>query len=259
MHIFLAFSMSACSDEDANLDMDIDLEEMFEEIDQFLEENVSNQAEAETPIELITGNSGQILIQDLPDNVLERIAMFTSVPRTLCRRLAIAAERACRARVRSALDKLGLSGSARRGGGLCQLVRAIENAMYTELATPVLYRAKARELLFNLKHDRGAALRARVTSGDVTPRALVRMTSQELASPELKEARAEATRLHIQQVTMPKVESGATSFDSTVTDRFTCGNCGYGKTSYRCIKRKLAVDRYRIVARCLRCSDIFDV
>ncbi|KAG0345826.1 PHD finger protein 3 [Podila humilis] len=73
-----------------------------------------------------------------------------------------------------------------------KLAMAIEKELYLFSATPGMtgcgkdYKPKYRSLFFNLKDKNNVGLRTRVLSGDLTPHALVRLTPDELANPELQ-------------------------------------------------------------------------
>ncbi|KAF9972076.1 hypothetical protein BGZ65_010031, partial [Modicella reniformis] len=84
-----------------------------------------------------------------------------------------------------------------------ELAAAIEKELYMFTATPGQsgcgrdYKAKYRSLFFNLKDKNNESLRARVLSGELQPHALVRLTPEELANPELQSIAEEVRKRSI--------------------------------------------------------------
>ncbi|KAF9364228.1 PHD finger protein 3 [Mortierella sp. NVP85] len=84
-----------------------------------------------------------------------------------------------------------------------ELAAAIEKELYMFTATPGQsgcgkdYKAKYRSLFFNLKDKNNESLRARVLSGELLPHALVRLTPEELANPELQSIAEEVRKRSI--------------------------------------------------------------
>jgi hypothetical protein len=68
------------------------------------------------------------------------------------------------------------------------------------------YKEKGRSLLFNLKDKNNPVLRERVLSGDVTPKCLCAMTTEELASKELSEWRMAKAEELANMVVLPDGE-----------------------------------------------------
>ena len=71
------------------------------------------------------------------------------------------------------------------------LAEALEEALHDAYPDGKEYTLKGRSLVFNLKHEKNPGLRARVLRGEITPEALVRMTTAELAPKDLQEMRRE--------------------------------------------------------------------
>ncbi|KAF9439363.1 hexokinase A [Entomortierella beljakovae] len=84
-----------------------------------------------------------------------------------------------------------------------QLATVVEKELYMFTATPGQsgcgkdYKAKYRSLFFNLKDKNNESLRARVLSGELEPRELVRLTPEELANPELQSIAEEVRKRSI--------------------------------------------------------------
>lgn len=116
-------------------------------------------------------------------------------------------------------------------------------------ALPKSYGQKARQLLFNLKDARNAALRERLLSGEVRAHALVRMSAADMANPQLVRQRKEWIKKRTHEVTR-----SARELDGFMeSDLFECRSCGSGRTRYRQYRRKAIVDRTRIIVLCLSC------
>ncbi|KAG5180344.1 hypothetical protein JKP88DRAFT_324441 [Tribonema minus] len=117
------------------------------------------------------------------------------------------------------------------------------------------YKLKARELVLNLR--RNAALREGALRGGVAAaRRLVRMGARELACAALQRARSATVARHMAGITRPEHDMRVSH---TVTDRFECGDCGYGMTQYGVCRRKQQVDRVRVVVQCLRCRIVWEL
>lgn len=68
------------------------------------------------------------------------------------------------------------------------------------------YKEKGRSLLFNLKDKSNPALREQVLSGDITPKFLCSMTTEELASKELSAWRLAKAEELAKMVVLPNTE-----------------------------------------------------
>ncbi|KAI9484735.1 transcription factor S-II, central domain-containing protein [Zychaea mexicana] len=73
-----------------------------------------------------------------------------------------------------------------------QLANAIEQVMFKELKDPatkragVQYKNKFRSLLYNLKDKANKVFQLRVVTGELTPIELIKMSSEDMANPELR-------------------------------------------------------------------------
>lgn len=114
---------------------------------------------------------------------------------------------------------------------------------------PKKYGQKARQLLFNLKDSRNSQLRDRLLSGDLSAHTLVRMSSTDMANPQLVRQRKEWIRKRTHEVMRDREMEGFME-----TDLFECRSCGGTRTRYRQMRRKAIVDRTRIVILCLLCA-----
>jgi transcription elongation factor S-II len=103
---------------------------------------------------------------------------------------------------------------------------AIEKALYKahKGVTPG-YKAKFRQLHFNLKDDKNPDLRRRVLEGAIMPDVLIALAPEELAS--------DAKREENQKIRERKLFDAAPSAaKQATTDQFQCGKCRQRKCTY---------------------------
>ena len=81
--------------------------------------------------------------------------------------------------------------SERTGDDPNILAETLEEALHDACADGKEYALKGRSLAFNLNHEKNPGLRAKVLRGHITPEALARMTTAELAPKDLQEMRRE--------------------------------------------------------------------
>ncbi|EPY87808.1 hypothetical protein CB1_000220029 [Camelus ferus] len=98
--------------------------------------------------------------------------------------------------------------------------------------TDMKYKNRVRSRLSNLKDAKNPGLRRNVLCGAITPQQIAVMTSEEMASDELKEIRKAMTKEAIREHQMART-------GGTQTDLFTCGkcrkkNCTYTQVSPHC-------------------------
>lgn len=96
------------------------------------------------------------------------------------------------------------------------------------------YRAKIRSLFQNLKIKTNSGLRKGVLSGEIKPERFVRLTEEELQSPERQ---AEIAQLEKENDHESRVPMEAKS----ITAAFTCGKCKQKKVSYTQAQTRSAV------------------
>lgn len=109
------------------------------------------------------------------------------------------------------------------------------------------YRAKARKLLCNLTDKKNSSLRGRLLRGVLAPYDLVRMDDNELARHEVVQQRIEWRRQGQELARRPKEVY-------SVCELYQCEICGHERTHATMMRRKMAVDRYRILCLCLNCN-----
>ncbi|KAG8131591.1 hypothetical protein E2320_009506, partial [Naja naja] len=91
--------------------------------------------------------------------------------------------------------------------------------------TDLKYKNRIRSRLSNLKDSKNPDLRKNVLCGVITPEQIAVMTSEEMASNELKEIRKAMTKEAIREHQMAKT-------GGTQTDLFTCGKCKKKNCTY---------------------------
>ncbi|CAM9740038.1 unnamed protein product [Ascophyllum nodosum] len=185
---------------------------------------------------------------ELPDEILEKIAAFGQMPRCVSKRIQRVRVKIARERVVAALEasaKLPVDKAEDIEGAIFALVGCLVGKAY---------KAKARELAFNLRVGKNDPLRDAVISGALLSWVLVRMTSDELAPLSVRLERERIAQKRIREVT-----SSRESPNHTVTERFTCPECGHERTQYRTWRRKAVVDRIRVIIQCLQCRHSWEL
>lgn len=82
-----------------------------------------------------------------------------------------------------------------------------------------------RSLFQNLKNKSNPTLRLRIFSGEITPDRFVRMTLDELKSPERREEEKELQKENMNNAMVPQTER-------SISSSLTCGKCHQKKVSY---------------------------
>jgi len=107
------------------------------------------------------------------------------------------------------------------------------------------YKAKVRSLSFNLKKN--PELRDSVMNGAVSAHKLCSMSSQEMASEELKKERERISAFHLEAA---KAKLG----NQTTTDMFKCGKCGKRETTYYQLQTRSADEPMTTFHTCTNCG-----
>eukprot|EP00271_Cylindrocystis_brebissonii_P010600 TRINITY_DN2685_c0_g1_i1.p1 TRINITY_DN2685_c0_g1~~TRINITY_DN2685_c0_g1_i1.p1 ORF type:complete len:386 (-),score=63.25 TRINITY_DN2685_c0_g1_i1:831-1988(-) len=110
------------------------------------------------------------------------------------------------------------------------------------------YKAKYRQLTFNLKDRDNPDLRRRVLFGEITPSELLTMTTEDMASDERKRE-----KMKIEQKMMFETTRGINMTSST--DQFKCGKCGQRKTTYYQMQTRSADEPMTTFVSCLNCPN----
>ena len=91
---------------------------------------------------------------------------------------------------------------------LRDLCRLIEEALFDHFGKDVgfKYKSRYRSLVFNIKDVKNNGLYRRILSGDLTPKAVAAMTSDEMASKELAAWRSAAEKKDIEAIQKAEIE-----------------------------------------------------
>ncbi|CAM9600390.1 unnamed protein product [Ectocarpus sp. 12 AP-2014] len=194
------------------------------------------------------GEGEGVRINDFPDEIVEKVAGFASLPRCVSKRIEKYRVKVVRERVFTALETSATLPASK--------AKEVEDAIFSLCGGSVTkaYKAKAREMSFNLRVGKNDPLRERLLSGSLLPSDLVRMSSNDLAPLSVRRERERFARKRIREVT-----SSRDSPFHTVTDRFACVECGHEKTQYRTWRRKAVVDRVRVIVQCLQCRHSWEL
>lgn len=123
----------------------------------------------------------------------------------------------------------------------------IENRMYSDLeGVSAKYKAKFRQLHFNLKDAKNPDLRRKVLEGDIQPDVLLILQPEELAS--------NAQREENQKIRDKKLFDAAPSaVKHATTDQFRCGKCGKRECTYYQMQTRSADEPATTYVTCTNC------
>jgi len=138
--------------------------------------------------------------------------------------------------------------------GVCgdpeELATALESAIFTQYnQTNQKYKNQIRSRVFNLKDKKNPMLREKFITGEISPAKLATMTTEEMASDEVKKQREAFTkeaidnaRLAVQEVT------------GTVTDLLKCGKCKGKNCAYHQVQTRSADEPMTTFVLCNGCG-----
>ncbi|XP_063281740.1 transcription elongation factor A protein 2 [Pelobates fuscus] len=135
-------------------------------------------------------------------------------------------------------------------GSDCDLIAAqIEEVVYGEVQnTDMKYKNRIRSRIANLKDSKNPDLRKNVLCGAITPEQIAVMSSEEMASNELKEMRKAMTKAAIQEHQMAKT-------GGTQTDLFSCGKCKKKNCTYTQVQTRSADEPMTTFVVCNECGN----
>ncbi len=110
------------------------------------------------------------------------------------------------------------------------------------------YKAKFRQLHFNLKDEKNPDLRRRVLEGIIAPEILITLTPEELASDAKRE---ENDRIREKKL----FDAAPSSVRLATTDQFQCGKCKQRKTTYYQMQTRSADEPMTTFVRCVNCGN----
>jgi transcription elongation factor S-II len=129
------------------------------------------------------------------------------------------------------------------------LAAAIEDSVFLRYADAASngYKAKVRTLLFNLKDKKNPDLRRRVLLGEISPSALLDMTSEELASDAQREQNDKIRAMMKRETERTQTVTG------NVTDMFRCGKCKKRRCTYYQMQTRSADEPMTTFVHCVEC------
>ncbi|XP_070796254.1 transcription elongation factor A protein 2 [Pituophis catenifer annectens] len=130
-----------------------------------------------------------------------------------------------------------------------QLAGQIEDFIFQDVKnTDLKYKNRIRSRLSNLKDSKNPDLRKNVLCGVITPEQIAVMTSEEMASNELKEIRKAMTKEAIREHQMAKT-------GGTQTDLFTCGKCKKKNCTYTQVQTRSSDEPMTTFVVCNECGN----
>ncbi|EDO32793.1 predicted protein [Nematostella vectensis] len=130
-----------------------------------------------------------------------------------------------------------------------EVAAACEQLIFEEFKdTNVKYKQRIRSRVNNLRDPKNPMLKVRVLGGEISPARLAVMTSEEMASDEMKKLRQEFTKEGIREAQMAK-NAG------TKTNLFKCGRCGKRETTYNQLQTRSADEPMTTFVYCMNCGN----
>ncbi|KFQ06087.1 Transcription elongation factor A protein 2, partial [Leptosomus discolor] len=114
--------------------------------------------------------------------------------------------------------------------------------------TDMKYKNRVRSRISNLKDSKNPELKKNVLCGAITPEQIAVMTSEEMASNELKEIRKAMTKEAIREHQMAKT-------GGTQTDLFTCGKCKKKNCTYTQVQTRSSDEPMTTFVVCNECGN----
>lgn len=130
-----------------------------------------------------------------------------------------------------------------------ELAELIEETIFkNNKSTNPKYKNQVRSRVFNLKDKKNPSLRENVLCGVIPPEKLAVMTSEEMASDEVKKQREAFVKEGIDAAQLAKVEG-------TKTDLLKCGKCGKKNCTYNQIQTRSADEPMTTFVLCNECGN----
>ena len=132
---------------------------------------------------------------------------------------------------------------------ILQRARGLEKAVLANLGgTNAEYKSKIRSLFVNLKDKNNPGLRRSIVDGDISVEKLSKMSSQEMASEDRKNAdrRIQEENFH---------NSLAAAEQQAETDAFQCSRCKQRKCRYRQAQTRSADEPMTTFVTCTNCGN----
>ncbi|XP_023560100.1 transcription elongation factor A protein 2 isoform X3 [Octodon degus] len=130
-----------------------------------------------------------------------------------------------------------------------RLSAQIEECIFRDVGnTDMKYKNRVRSRISNLKDAKNPELRRNVLCGAITPQQIAVMTSEEMASDELKEIRKAMTKEAIREHQMART-------GGTQTDLFTCGKCRKKNCTYTQVQTRSSDEPMTTFVVCNECGN----
>ncbi|XP_077586452.1 transcription elongation factor A protein 2-like isoform X2 [Stigmatopora nigra] len=131
----------------------------------------------------------------------------------------------------------------------CSLLAAqIEEQIFEDFkSTDIKYKARLRSRISNLKDQKNPDLRRNVLSGNISTQRIASMTSEEMASEELKKIRETLTQESIREHQLSKVSGSK-------TDMFVCKKCRGKNCTYTQVQTRSADEPMTTYVVCNDCG-----
>uniref|UniRef100_H0WVF5 Transcription elongation factor n=1 Tax=Otolemur garnettii TaxID=30611 RepID=H0WVF5_OTOGA len=135
------------------------------------------------------------------------------------------------------------------GADLERLSAQIEEYILCDVGnTDMKYKNRVRSRISNLKDAKNPDLRRNVLCGAITPQQIAVMTSEEMASDELKEIRKAMTKEAIREHQMART-------GGTQTDLFTCSKCRKKNCTYTQVQTRSSDEPMTTFVVCNECGN----
>jgi len=190
------------------------------------------------------GDSGASTPKDEPEgsgnegksgSVSEMVSYTSDPVRLKCREMLCTALQANKQADSEGMDYKGMGGQ-------------IEDAIFDKMGdTGMKYKNCVRSRVFNLKDTKNPMLSHNVMCGLISAEKLATMTSEEMASSEMKSLRDEFTKESIKDHQMAKT-------GGTQTSLFKCGRCGKSNCSYNQLQTRSADEPMTTFVFCNDCG-----
>uniref|UniRef100_A0A3Q2YAV2 Transcription elongation factor A (SII), 2 n=1 Tax=Hippocampus comes TaxID=109280 RepID=A0A3Q2YAV2_HIPCM len=130
----------------------------------------------------------------------------------------------------------------------CSLLAIFENFKSTDIK----YKARLRSRISNLKDQKNPDLRRNVLCGNISAQRIASMTSEEMASAELKKIRETLTKESIREHQLSKVGGNK-------TDMFVCKKCQGRDCTYTQVQTRSADEPMTTFVLCNECGNRWKV
>uniref|UniRef100_A0A6E8VYQ0 Transcription elongation factor n=1 Tax=Anopheles coluzzii TaxID=1518534 RepID=A0A6E8VYQ0_ANOCL len=129
-----------------------------------------------------------------------------------------------------------------------ELGEELEEAIFVEFKnTDMRYKNRVRSRVANLKDPKNPSLRANFVSGAITAQRLAKMTSEEMASDEMKHLRDRFVKEAINDAQLATVQG-------TKTDLLKCGKCKKRNCTYNQLQTRSADEPMTTFVMCNECG-----